>query len=114
MPHTLGMPRLTRASRHHAACVSVAVCCEAASYLGERHFRIPQNADRARTMFVKWDKLHYWSIDGYQAAEDPYDGITDEFEWMKKPTAEYWVGREEYIEYAGDPEADGNPEADGD
>ena len=59
-----------------------------ASYLGERHFRIPQDADRARTMLVKWGQLRYWSKDGYQAAEDPiYDGTTDEFD--KRPTAEY-------------------------
>ena len=77
-----------------------------ASYFGERHFRIPQDADRTRTMLVKWGQLHYWSKDEDRAAEDPiYDNITDEFD--KRPLSEYWIRREEYIEYAG-PEPDGD------
>ena len=79
-----------------------------ASYVGERHFRIPQDADRARGMHVTWGKLRYWTKEGELVANDPfYDDITDSMEFDKWPRSEYWVRREEYIEYAG-PEEDGN------
>ena len=80
-----------------------------ASYSGERHFRIPQDADRARAMHVKWGQLRYWTKDGEKAEEDPlFDTIADSTEFDKWPTSEYWVRREEYIEYAGAEEDDDN------
>lgn len=73
-----------------------------ASHVGERHYRIPQDADRSKAIYVKWGVLHYWTKDGEKVEDDPiHDGIdTDEFE--KWPQYEYWVGREEYVEYNGD------------
>ncbi len=77
-----------------------------ASYFGERHFRIPKDADRARTMLVKWGQLHYWSKDGDTEKADPIFDDIDSSEFDKWPLSEYWVSREEYMEYAG-PESDG-------
>lgn len=78
-----------------------------ASYFGERHFRIPQNADRTRTMLVKWGQLHYWSNDGDNEKADPIFDDIDSDEFDKSPLSEYWVSRQQYIDYAG-PESDGD------
>ena len=78
-----------------------------ASYFGERHFRIPQDADRARTMLVKWGQLHYWSKDGDTEKADPIFDDIDSSEFDKRPLYEYWVSRQEYLDYAG-PESDGD------
>ena len=78
-----------------------------ASYVGARHFRIPQDADRSKSIYIRWGMLHYWTNDGDKVEKDSiYDDITDSMEFDKWPTAKYWVGREQYIEYAGDLEVE--------
>ena len=78
-----------------------------ASYFGERHFRIPRDADRSKSIYIKRGMLHYWTNDGDEVEKDPvYDDMTDSMEFDKWPTKEYWVGRGQYIEYAGDPDID--------
>ena len=75
-----------------------------ATYVGERHFKIPDDADRTKLdshMRVKWGKLMYVNTEGRVCEAEPIeDDITDSMEFDKWARTEHWVTRDEYLKYS--------------